>query len=75
MPANATDASLCQSIIRIASSLGMDVIAEGVESDAQRAFLIDQGAVRAQGFLFSRPLPASNLCKYAMRHCAPIEKA
>ncbi|WP_280954989.1 EAL domain-containing protein [Paludibacterium denitrificans] len=51
------DAAITQAIISIARSLGLDVVAEGVELEAQRQFLQEQGCVWAQGFLFSKPVP------------------
>jgi EAL domain-containing protein (putative c-di-GMP-specific phosphodiesterase class I) len=53
----ATDALIVQTIIGMAQSLGIDVIAEGVETDAQRAFLERHGCKLWQGYLFSRPVP------------------
>jgi EAL domain-containing protein (putative c-di-GMP-specific phosphodiesterase class I) len=44
-------------IIVLGESLGLTVIAEGVESEAQRDFLATQGCQVYQGYLFSRPLP------------------
>ncbi|OWY38793.1 diguanylate cyclase [Xenophilus sp. AP218F] len=51
------DAAITQAIISIARSLGLEVVAEGVEEEAQRRFLLSQGCLCAQGFLFSPPLP------------------
>jgi diguanylate cyclase (GGDEF)-like protein/PAS domain S-box-containing protein len=45
-------------VIGLAQRLGLDVIAEGVENELQRAHLVDLGCVFGQGFLFSRPLAA-----------------
>jgi len=51
------DAALVHAILSMAHSLGMRVVAEGVESAAQRAFLEAQGCDQLQGYLYSRPLP------------------
>ena len=52
-----TDAVIVQTIIGMANNLGMDVIAEGVETEEQRAFLELHGCPAIQGYLFGRPLP------------------
>jgi diguanylate cyclase (GGDEF)-like protein len=52
------DAALVDAIIALGHSLGMDVIAEGVESSSQLHYLGRRGCDQIQGFLFSRPLPA-----------------
>ncbi len=54
---NGSDAVIVQTIIGMAHSLNIEVIAEGVETEAQRAFLENQGCVLYQGYLFSKPLP------------------
>jgi diguanylate cyclase (GGDEF)-like protein/PAS domain S-box-containing protein len=51
------DAVLVKTIIRMAQNLGMQVVAEGVETANQMEFLIEQGCELAQGFFFSKPLP------------------
>lgn len=52
-----SDAVIVQTIIGMAKSLGLDVVAEGVETPEQRAFLIENGCSKFQGFLFDRPMP------------------
>ncbi|HSH73117.1 MAG TPA: EAL domain-containing protein [Methylophilaceae bacterium] len=52
------DMVLCEAIIAMAHKLGMQVIAEGVETTVQRDLLIAAGCDYAQGYLFSRPVPA-----------------
>ncbi len=51
------DATIAKMIIELAGSLGLEVIAEGVETQGQRDFLAAQGCRVYQGYLFSRPLP------------------
>ncbi|MDZ7656015.1 MAG: EAL domain-containing protein [Sulfurimicrobium sp.] len=50
------DAAIARTIVALGQSLGLEVIAEGVENEAQRAFLASQGCHAYQGYLFSRPL-------------------
>ena len=52
------DMALSEAIIVMAHKLGLKVIAEGVETEAQRKLLADAGCDYAQGYLFSRPVPA-----------------
>ena len=55
------DASIVKAIITLAHSLQMKVIAEGVETDAQLAFLRQHGCDQYQGYYFSQPLPADEV--------------
>lgn len=56
-----TESTICQALVQIGKTLGLDVVAEGVETEEQHAFLLDLGAPSAQGFLYSRPLAVSEL--------------
>ena len=55
------DAAIAGTIIGLCRNLGLEVIAEGVETEEQRAFLARQGCHRYQGYLFCRPLPLEQL--------------
>ena len=53
VPNNHSDVAVCQAVAGIARSLGLGLVAEGVESEAQRQFLLRLGVPIAQGFLFA----------------------
>ncbi len=58
------DKAIVAAIISLASSLGMQTIAEGVETKGQLVFLRNQGCNEVQGYYFSRPLPAEQFEAY-----------
>lgn len=58
---NPQDAAITRTIIELAHSLNLRVVAEGVETQAQLAFLKEAGRDQIQGYLFSRPLPVETL--------------
>ena len=55
------DATIVRAIIQLGKSLGMQVIAEGVETVEQEAYIIAQGCNEGQGYYYSKPLPAREL--------------
>lgn len=57
------DAAICAATIALAHNLGLKVVAEGVETEAQRSFLVEHQCDFLQGYLLSRPLPAEEVEK------------
>ncbi|MCX7193197.1 MAG: EAL domain-containing protein [Proteobacteria bacterium] len=62
------DAVIVQTIIAMTNALGLNVIAEGVETDEQRVFLDKHGCHAFQGYLFSRPVPVEEFEAWLIRH-------
>lgn len=61
LPDNREDAAIVRAVIGTGHAMGLVVVAEGIETEAQRAFLSGVGCDEGQGTLFSHPLPAGQL--------------
>jgi EAL domain-containing protein (putative c-di-GMP-specific phosphodiesterase class I) len=62
------DAAIANMIVALGQTLGLEVIAEGVETAAQRDFLATSGCHFYQGYFFSRPLPLDRFEQFACDH-------
>ncbi len=61
LPNNQADAQITRTIVAMANNLGLGVIAEGVENEAQRRFLQEVGCYQVQGYMYSKPVCADIL--------------
>jgi diguanylate cyclase (GGDEF)-like protein len=73
IPVDASDVAITETIIAMSRSLGLKVVAEGVETRDQARFLEQRGCDEMQGFYFSRPLPAESLAAYLRQEPVPGE--
>lgn len=64
---DANDDAIVRTIIALAENLGLEAVAEGVETEVQRDFLQRHGCQLAQGYLYSRPLPVADLERYFVK--------
>jgi diguanylate cyclase (GGDEF)-like protein/PAS domain S-box-containing protein len=63
LPADTNDAAIAKAIILMAHTLGLQVVAEGVETPEQHRFLCQSGCDHLQGFLYGRPMPAEDISR------------
>ena len=55
--------ALAEAIVKLARQLGLEIIAEGIESETQRDLLIPMGCELGQGYLLAMPMPAPSICQ------------
>ncbi len=67
------DAAIITAILSMSHALSLEVIAEGVETESQRAFLTERGCDRMQGYLFSRPAEAEKIATLFDRSFGPAQ--
>ncbi len=72
IPDNHSDTQIATTILLMAQGLGLEVVAEGVETEQQYRFLKERGCEYGQGYLFSRPQPADNIPALLNRHAMDI---
>jgi len=72
---NLNDAEICAATLALAHNLGLEVVAEGVETKNQQDFLLDHRCDYLQGYLFSRPVVAKEAETFLDKHIAAIHEA
>jgi EAL domain-containing protein (putative c-di-GMP-specific phosphodiesterase class I) len=75
IPVDASDVAITETILAMAASLGLKVVAEGVETHDQARFLERRGCDEMQGYYFSKPLPAEELTAYLEEQGAALEES
>jgi diguanylate cyclase (GGDEF)-like protein len=73
LPQDAEDKAITQAILAIAKTLGLAVVAEGVETAEQESFLRDHACDQTQGYFFSKPIAADDFAALLRRHLAAAE--
>jgi EAL domain-containing protein (putative c-di-GMP-specific phosphodiesterase class I) len=71
LPGDPGSLAITRAVVQLARGLGLVVIAEGVETEAQRDLLCELGCDELQGFLISRPLPGATLQAWISEHADP----
>jgi EAL domain-containing protein (putative c-di-GMP-specific phosphodiesterase class I) len=61
LPDDGDDAAITRAVIAMAEEMKLEVLAEGVETQPQKEFLIREGCLNAQGYLMARPMPAEDI--------------
>jgi diguanylate cyclase (GGDEF)-like protein/PAS domain S-box-containing protein len=67
---DSSDTAIATATIALAHKLGLEVIAEGIETESQRAFLAAEGCEEGQGYHFSRPIPAAQVADFVAQWVA-----
>jgi EAL domain-containing protein (putative c-di-GMP-specific phosphodiesterase class I)/GGDEF domain-containing protein len=72
MNSSQNDLGIVQSTLKLARSLSLEAVAEGVEDNKTRELLGQLGCDRLQGYLFARPMPLEKFCSWAMAISPPV---
>ncbi|OQY18539.1 MAG: hypothetical protein B6I36_06760, partial [Desulfobacteraceae bacterium 4572_35.1] len=62
------DCVIVNAIVAMGHGLGLSIVAEGIETELQRQYLVQLRCEEAQGYLFSKPIPASEFAVFLKQH-------
>jgi EAL domain-containing protein (putative c-di-GMP-specific phosphodiesterase class I) len=65
---DSSDAAITASVVELAHNLGLDLVAEGVETLSQLNYLASRGCDRIQGYLVGQPMASDSLCDWFKEH-------
>ncbi|MCK5647899.1 MAG: EAL domain-containing protein, partial [Gammaproteobacteria bacterium] len=68
LPDDEEDAAITRAVIALAKSLNLRIIAEGVETEEQKDFLVSNGCLNIQGYLYSKPMPVDEMEVYLEKY-------
>jgi EAL domain-containing protein (putative c-di-GMP-specific phosphodiesterase class I) len=68
LPGDPRSVGIIRAMVGLGQSLGLQVVAEGVETEAQRDVLLAEGCRRMQGYLYARPMPAKDIPAWLAKH-------
>jgi two-component system CheB/CheR fusion protein len=63
IPQDQNDVAIARAILRLGETLGLSVVAEGIETDAQHSFLRDEGCAFGQGYFYNKPMSANEFAQ------------
>lgn len=66
------DAAIAKALIGLGCDLGLQTVAEGIETSAQEDALLALGCRTAQGYLYGRPMPYAAVLKFIEKNCLPL---